>query len=159
MRYKCIKEYSENGVIAMRPGDIIVISEDSTKMLNITTSMDYRINFPDSIMTCLESITDSFSEVKSTDRVSQFKSIVKEMVDTFVRKNHDYGNSFEESLNEEGIVAARVRMGDKWNRFKSLTNGNKAKVNDESVRDTLLDLANYCIMTAMWLDNGNVQNL
>jgi hypothetical protein len=81
------------------------------------------------------------------------------MVDTFVRKNHDYGNSFEESLNEEGIVAARVRMGDKWNRFKSLTNGNKAKVNDESVRDTLLDLANYCIMTAMWLDNGNVQNL
>jgi hypothetical protein len=81
------------------------------------------------------------------------------MIDTFIRKNHDYGNSFEESLNEEGIAAARIRMGDKWNRFKALSKGKHVKVNDESIRDTLLDLANYCVMTAMWLDNGNVQNL
>lgn len=74
------------------------------------------------------------------------------MVEVFKKKNHDYGNSFEESLNEEGLAASRIRIGDKWRRFKTLSKGEKAQVNDESLRDTLLDMANYAIMTVMWLD-------
>ena len=74
------------------------------------------------------------------------------MVEVFKKKNHDYGNSFEESLNEEGLAASRIRIGDKWRRFKTLSKGEKAQVNDESLRDTLLYMANYAIMTVMWLD-------
>ena len=70
---------------------------------------------------------------------------------TYAAKNHDYGNSFDKSLDKFGIVASIVRMGDKMNRIESLTN-KEAKVNDESIKDTLLDLANYAIMTVMWLD-------
>lgn len=73
------------------------------------------------------------------------------MAKTYAAKNHDYGNSFDKSLDKFGIVASIVRMGDKMNRIESLTN-KEAKVNDESIKDTLLDLANYAIMTVMWLD-------
>lgn len=75
------------------------------------------------------------------------------MSDTFRKKNNDYGNSFFDSCTEEGIVAARVRLSDKWNRFKTLSKGTENQVKDESIADTLLDMANYCIMTLTWLNS------
>lgn len=81
-----------------------------------------------------------------------FKEIAKGMIETFIRKNHDYGNSFDKSLDKFGLVASIVRMGDKMNRIESLIH-TSAKVKDESIRDTLLDLANYAVMTVMWMDN------
>nr|DAW73338.1 MAG TPA: Nucleotide modification associated domain 1 [Caudoviricetes sp.] len=72
--------------------------------------------------------------------------------DTFCRKNHDYGNSFEESLDQFGIVASIVRMSDKMKRLESLTDESKTqKVGSESLLDTLEDLSNYAAMTACWL--------
>ena len=72
--------------------------------------------------------------------------------DTFCRKNHDYGNSFEESLDQFGIVASIVRMGDKMKRLESLTDDSKTQqVGSESLLDTLEDLSNYAAMTACWL--------
>lgn len=50
-----------------------------------------------------------------------------------------------------GIISALTRMSDKWNRIKSLAQGAKNDVSDESLEDTLMDLANYCIMTVMEL--------
>ena len=71
---------------------------------------------------------------------------------TFCKKNSDYGNSFEESLDKHGIVASVVRMGDKMNRLESLTDDSKTQqVGSESLLDTLEDLSNYAAMTACWL--------
>lgn len=73
------------------------------------------------------------------------------MTDTYKRKNADYGNSFDESIDKFGIVAAMVRMSDKVNRLKSLVlRENKVEVKDESIADTWLDLANYSIMTILY---------
>ena len=72
--------------------------------------------------------------------------------DTFCRKNHDYGNSFEESLDQFGIVASIVRMSDKMKRLESLTDESKTQqVGSESLLDTLEDLSNYAAMTACLL--------
>ena len=72
--------------------------------------------------------------------------------DTFCRKNHDYGNSFEESLDKFGIIASLVRMQDKMLRLESLTDDSKTQqVGSESLLDTLEDLSNYAAMTACWL--------
>jgi hypothetical protein len=158
MKYKCTDKYSENNNVIMNPYDIVVLDDDSNQMYNITTGCDYIVKNLSKAKLCLEDIVDE-QKVSYPTPESHFRTIIESMIDTFIRKNHDYGNSFEESLNEEGIAAARIRMGDKWNRFKALSKGKHVKVNDESIRDTLLDLANYCVMTAMWLDNGNVQNL
>lgn len=98
-----------------------------------------------------------------SDNVEQFMSITQNMAKIYAAKNHDYGNSFEESLDEFGLVASVVRMGDKMNRIKSLIK-KEAQVKDESIKDTLLDIANYAVMTIMWLRNsrcidGKPQNL
>ena len=79
-----------------------------------------------------------------------FHKIITDLEQTYLAKNKDYGNSFEESLNEFGEVAGIVRIGDKFNRAKNLSK-NKANVKDESKIDTYLDMANYCIMQGIWL--------
>lgn len=84
-----------------------------------------------------------------------FKQITENMYNTYCAKNADYGNSFGESVQEFGLVAATVRMNDKMNRFKALTKPNaKMQVKDEALADTLLDLANYCIMTVIEMKKG-----
>ena len=70
---------------------------------------------------------------------------------TFVDKNHDYGGSFEESLNEYGIIASIIRIGDKYNRLRTLTRVDTGGRVAESLSDTLLDMANYAVMTAVWI--------
>lgn len=70
----------------------------------------------------------------------------------FCRKNHDYGNSFEKSLDTFGLVAGIVRMSDKFERLVSLNDPNKdAQIASESLVDTLEDLSNYAAMAACWL--------
>lgn len=85
--------------------------------------------------------------------VDSFMDITTNMAKIYAAKNHDYGNSFEQSCNKFGIIAAIVRMGDKMNRLESLA-VKRAEVKDESIKDTLLDLANYAILTIMWMSNN-----
>lgn len=82
------------------------------------------------------------------------KKILNEIHDTYKRKNADYGNSFGEQFIEYGLLSAVIRLDDKMRRLKQLLK-NEAQVKDESIRDTLLDLANYAIMTIMELDKKN----
>lgn len=84
---------------------------------------------------------------------TNMKQAHDELLSIFEKKNADYGNSFEESLEKHGIIAAIVRMEDKMGRLNSLTKpGSKQKVSDESLVDTLKDLSNYALMTAVWLE-------
>ena len=80
-----------------------------------------------------------------------FRDITNGMYDTFKAKNHDYGNSFSELFAEGGMTYAYGHMAEKLKRVKSLMS-DEAKVNGESMRDSLLDLANYAILTIMELD-------
>jgi len=86
-------------------------------------------------------------------KVERHMDICKGLNEVYERKNHDYGDSFHDTFVEEGMAMARIRLSDKLGRFKKLTReGSEQKVNDESIRDTLLDLANYAIMTVMEMD-------
>ena len=78
---------------------------------------------------------------------------------TFKRKNHDYGNSFEKSLDTFGLVAGIVRMNDKFERLVSLNDPSKdAQIASESLVDTLEDLSNYAAMAACWLKGKKKAN-
>ena len=83
-----------------------------------------------------------------------FSDITKDMTELYERKNKDYGNSFDKTLNEFGIVAGLIRLNDKMNRVNSIYNKD-ISVKDESLEDTLIDLANYAVMTLMWINNKN----
>lgn len=80
------------------------------------------------------------------NKSSTHAEICKDLNELYQRKNADYGDSFGKSYQEYGMVMACIRLEDKLNRLKSLT-GQEAKVADESIEDTLMDLANYAIMT------------
>lgn len=86
------------------------------------------------------------------DNVHAHLEVCGELNVTYERKNADYGASFAQSLDKHGLIAAIVRMDDKMNRVINLYKADERLVEDESVRDTLMDLANYAIMSVMWLD-------
>lgn len=76
----------------------------------------------------------------------EYSDIYKKLTNIRVAKNADYGDSFGKSFREFGMIAPVIRMSDKVERLKSIRH-NAFRVTDESVDDTLLDLANYAIMT------------
>lgn len=99
-----------------------------------------------------------------TTNIERHQLICQKLHDLYCRKNHDYGDSFHETFLEEGLAMPRIRLSDKLNRFKALTKNivlnhrdNEslkpvAAMVDENLTDTLMDLANYAIMTIMELD-------
>lgn len=88
------------------------------------------------------------SNISKTDRHVE---ICKALNDIYVAKNADYGDSFGELFRKLGLISAVTRISDKTNRLQSLCQ-REALVKDETIRDTLLDLANYAIMTVIALD-------
>ena len=82
------------------------------------------------------------------DRPAQLENVQKEALELFKRKNTDYGDSFA----TYGPIGVLVRMGDKISRLQTITNRGISLVNDEAIRDTLIDLHNYSAMAVMLLD-------
>ena len=98
---------------------------------------------------------DMFEENEYNEYISPFESVLTEMKDTYVKKNSDYGNSFDISLDKFGLIASVVRLSDKFNRIEQLVKNKEQQVKNESIRDTLMDMANYCAMTVAWMDQQN----
>lgn len=87
-------------------------------------------------------------------KVEKFKQITESMASLYASKNADYGDSFGKTYRELGIISAVTRLNDKMNRIKALAVSNQAKVSDERLEDTLMDLANYAIMTLIELSES-----
>ncbi|WP_235888741.1 nucleotide modification associated domain-containing protein [Ruoffia tabacinasalis] len=89
-------------------------------------------------------------QLKEGETPLTFKHITDLMNNLYERKNADYGNSFDRSLDADGLLVAKIRLGDKYNRFSQLIS-KQAQIKSESIEDTLIDLANYAVMTLIWL--------
>ena len=86
-----------------------------------------------------------------TRELLSYEEVMQKLHDVYVRKNSDYGDSFSKSLNKYGEVAAMVRIEDKKNRLDSLFGKeNDRMVANESLDDTIEDIANYFIMWRAW---------
>lgn len=90
-------------------------------------------------------------------RLVQMRRIQKQGYELFTKKNADYGDAFA----TYGAVGVLVRIGDKLQRLSSIEKNKVVLVNDESLRDTLIDLHNYSAMAIMCLDDANdtIENL
>ena len=97
---------------------------------------------------------------KPMDRIQMHKEICEKLNDIYARKNSDYGNSFGETFEKLGVISAITRISDKYNRLVSLCTKpeEERKVKDESIEDTLLDLANYAIMTVIEMRKKDEEN-
>ena len=79
------------------------------------------------------------------NKAQMHADICVELNNTYQNKNADYGDSFAK-VRKEYPEAICVRLMDKLERLKTLYRGDSQKVKDESVEDTLKDMANYCLM-------------
>ena len=84
------------------------------------------------------------------DRLGIYQNIINNLEDTYKRKNSDYGNSVGDTYEKFGDISFLTRITDKYNRMVNLVcnSNNVRKVKDEALEDTILDLANYCLL---WL--------
>ena len=92
--------------------------------------------------------------------MNSFDDILQEMSSLHKSKNADYGNSFDKLLDilKDDVPAEIVffiRASDKLNRIKSLAK-KEASVKEEKLYDTVIDLANYSAMFAMWLKENEM---
>jgi len=82
------------------------------------------------------------------NRVEQMKEVQHTALKLFVKKNADYGDAFAKF----GVIGILMRIEDKIQRALSITKTGVALINDENIRDTMLDLHNYAAMALMLLD-------
>jgi len=87
-------------------------------------------------------------EKQTPDRIAQMEKVQVEARELFKKKNADYGDAFA----TYGTVGVIVRLGDKISRLSSISKTGVTLVEDEKIRDTLIDLHNYAAMAIMLLD-------
>lgn len=100
--------------------------------------------------TCKQKESDSYI----TER---HQEICDEIHETWLLKNAAYGDSFHKLYEDLGIISAVTQITHKYNRLKTLAKDKNSEISagDEPIIDTLLDMANYCIMTAMEIEREN----
>jgi len=90
-----------------------------------------------------------------SNRVKQLETVQHEAKELFSKKNQDYGDAFA----NYGPIGVLVRIGDKLQRLQSISSSGITLVQDERLRDSLIDLHNYAAMAVMLLDNPEASNI
>lgn len=88
------------------------------------------------------------------NNIEHFKKIATELGELYDKKNKAYGNSFSDTYKKLGLISAVTRISDKYNRLCNLATNPDIDNLGESLEDTLRDMASYCIMTVMELENA-----
>lgn len=94
----------------------------------------------------------AYTEKQHQKKVNAFEDVTIALRKLYEAKNRDYNDSFGTSFEKWGLPMSCIRLGDKLNRLESFAQGKDMQVKDESVKDTLRDLANYAIMTLIELE-------
>lgn len=126
-----------------------VVSQDGVKYLILLTDKRYWTVFENQLKLAKR-------EEKEMNKIEKHDEICSKLNQLYEAKNQDYGDSFGKSYKEYGLTMACIRLEDKLNRLKSINFNKTVKVSDESLIDTLMDLANYSIMTIIELEGGKI---
>ena len=101
-------------------------------------------------------LSDSTKGKEQEENKDQFVTILNSLYATYKAKNHDYGNSFADLYKDLGMTYAYGHMAEKLSRVRSLIR-QEAQVKAESITDSLLDLANYAILTIIEIQKKQKQ--
>jgi hypothetical protein len=126
---------------------------------------DYHVLDIETLLLCFrENLIENYKSVRDMENVKcsnnaqgyvdYFDDILKEMSEVHQKKNADYGNNFHKRYEKYGFLTALLRLTDKMERLENIYEKGEIQVKDESVEDTLLDLANYAVMTIVELRNN-----
>ena len=104
------------------------------------------------------SLKINISDELVDNNVNMFASICNQMIQLYARKNHDYGNSFDEGCKKIGTGYPLGRLLDKMNRLIACMGKEETMQINESIEDTLTDLACYSVMTLSYLRRNKNEN-
>ena len=122
--------------------------DEGSRLLN-----QHQKNMLNDFIDQIETVRNSNHElIIPMNESNPFKDYTNHLAVTLENKNKAYGDSFSRSVDKFGIIAAVVRLEDKFNRLENLTaNGGKEKVKDESLADTALDISGYGLLLYKYL--------
>ncbi len=86
-----------------------------------------------------------------TEKIEKHKELLDYLHQMYIAKNHDYGDSVHDTYKKYGITSFLVRLEDKLNRARTISSKSQM-VEDEKLKDTLLDMANYAILAVLELE-------
>ena len=89
-----------------------------------------------------------------TEKIEKHKELLNYLHQMYIAKNHDYGDSVHDTYMKYGITSFLVRLEDKLNRARTISSKSQM-VEDEKLKDTLLDMANYAILAVLELEDNN----
>ncbi|PTY39452.1 nucleotide modification associated domain-containing protein [Brachyspira hampsonii] len=82
----------------------------------------------------------------------------EELKNLLIKKNKDYGNSYDKTLDEFGKQIGLVRIEDKLNRLKTLILSKEEPMVEESIIDTVFDIAGYAVLFSIYLKEKEENN-
>ena len=97
-------------------------------------------------------------EVTKEEQQKAHKELLDYIENLYVTKNNAYGNSFSRLYEEVGILSAATSIGHKYHRFINLAKNGEENFSYEGIRDTLIDMSNYCLLAVMELDKQEKAN-
>ena len=118
------------------------------------TDLDPTTNLKSGLEKLKSELTCNSDNIPIIDENLPFNKIIIDMAKLYQAKNQDYGNAFESLFNEYGLDYAIMHLHEKLNRIKSVHKNNKH--NNESIKDSLIDIANYAVMTLVELNKQNL---
>lgn len=154
------KDDNPQRIIYLSFHDNCVIYDFKTKEYNLSNCDKYLSNDMEDIADLIDEynyennnqtidLRECTSGLPKSD--NPFKKYTDHLAETLQSKNVAYGDSFTKSVDDYGIKVIGIRLSDKYNRVKHLVNHGLLKQNDESLEDTLLDMAGYSILALKYL--------
>ena len=95
------------------------------------------------------------STTPKMDRLGIYQYLLNNLEETYKAKNNDYGNSFADTYEKFGCVSFLVRITDEYNKLLTLCDPNIPEQRVKKIDDTILDLANSCLL---WLVEREYKN-
>jgi len=92
------------------------------------------------------------------NKIERHQELLNYLHKLYIDKNHDYGDSVHDTYEKYGLVSFLVRIEDKLNRARTL-NQTTQLIQDEKIKDTLLDMANYAILAVLELELEETKNV
>ena len=87
-------------------------------------------------------------------KIERHEELLNKLHEMYIAKNHDYGDSVHDTYMKYGITSFLVRLEDKLNRARTISFKSQM-VEDEKLKDTLLDMANYAILAVLELEDND----
>ncbi len=140
-----------------KPGEMRIKVEELIKAGKSNVEIAKTLNISSATVAYHKKALTTPSKPNKSNDLSYISKIALEVAELVNKKNHDYGKSFDKSVDKYGAAAYFLRIADKISRAETLSNKD-ALVLDEKIEDTLKDIIGYTLLYINYLNDKGVAN-